>query len=198
MFLFAFPLLGAAIVADRERRQQAAYGYGESTLGRIPQNLWDRGGFGLRGRPRSWRDDDPRFGYAGRPPGGILGMRGPTSSFRYPLPRPWEDLPPGWASSVPARVSRYGVDEADYDDPEEKAAVHFVRFAQSTGRKLLEAADGSDPVQEGEEGEVFVVLTGGALGPQEQSYLQFVMQRYGLSEVGYRQTPTGCVVYFTE
>jgi len=84
-------ILGAALLAEEEE-----YGYGESS------NLWNKGGFGLRGAPRNWRDSDPRFGSSSQ------GMRGPTASFRYPLPRPWERAPVGWKTAVPVETGRYG------------------------------------------------------------------------------------------
>jgi len=38
-----------------------------------------------------------------------LGVRGPTSSMRYPLPRPWERMPPMGAQTVPAHPhARFG------------------------------------------------------------------------------------------
>lgn len=99
-------IVAAAVFVDREH--QDAYGYGESTLSRIPDHLKNNNLMGVRGEPRSWRDSDPRFSGAGfKVSGGLLGMRGPTSSFRYPLPRPWEENQVGWMNAIPARTNRY-------------------------------------------------------------------------------------------
>lgn len=96
-----------ASLRDRLPESVSGYGYGESTLGRIPGYVWDQGGMGLRGEPRSWRDSDPRFGAEGHPCcGGMMGTRGPTASFRYPLPRPWEAAPVGWGQAVPASTRK--------------------------------------------------------------------------------------------
>ncbi len=107
----------AAIFTDASSSRRSAYGYGESTLGRIPGSLWEQGGMGLRGRALSWRDGNPNFGAGYRSISGWeMGMRGPTSSFRYPLPRPWERLSPAWEQAVPAVPhTAFGAD-AEYDE----------------------------------------------------------------------------------
>jgi hypothetical protein len=57
------------------------YGYGESTLGRIPTHLWNTGGMGIRGEPRSWRDSEPRYGASYGVITGPAGIRG-VGAFR--------------------------------------------------------------------------------------------------------------------
>lgn len=51
-------------------------------------------------------DREPGHHYGGfsRASGHNLGMRGPTSAFRYPMPRVWERMPPDLgASAIPAK-----------------------------------------------------------------------------------------------
>lgn len=109
MFVFGL-FLGASVLRDLMDGPDEAYG----GMQKRQTYDWQSGGFGIRGTPPNWRDDNPQFGWGmnmevARPG---LGMRGPTSSFRYPLPRPWERLPPLDAETVSARPhTRFGEDE---------------------------------------------------------------------------------------
>lgn len=174
-------ILGAALLSEEE------YGYGESTLTRIPNRLRNQGGFGLRGEPRNWRDSDPRFGVSSQ------GMRGPTASFRYPMPRPWESAPVGWQNAVPAHTGRYGemvfdeasivsVDPNQYHHNHEKAAALFALFARDqTGRQILTSWSG--PIRKSANNQVTVMLTGEPATELEQRFLRHLLTKYDLEMV---------------
>jgi hypothetical protein len=124
--------------------------------------------------------------------GGLLGMRGPTSSFRFPMPRPWERAPVGWQQAVPARVSRYGTtitprqippNPDAYDQMDEKAAAHFAKWAQERhGRMIMRGPWGGDPIREAGYGRSVVEVTGGPLSSAETKYLAYLKDKYRLAK----------------
>lgn len=89
LFLFVAGFFGVAVLSDLfGESENESFGYGEASLSRVPLRIWDEGSWGLRGRPRNWRS--PGYGDY-QPLGNVdLGVRGPTHSWRHPLPREWE------------------------------------------------------------------------------------------------------------
>lgn len=179
--------IGAAVIAEKKR--EAEYGYGESTLGRIPSNLWNSGGFGMRGQTTNWRDSNPRYGTSAyEPAGGLLGMRGPTASFRYPMPRPWERPQVGWRTAIPAQTARYGIytklNPASLQQHHQRAAAEFANWMADRGRIILAGHEG--PLQWAGEGRVLVEMSGSPLSEVEARYLTHLKSRHGLSSVMHR------------
>lgn len=84
LFPFAVLFLGGAVIADLfEDKDREGYGYGEGSLSRLPDRLWDRGCWGLRGVPQNWRSPH----YRGLGEFGVLtgagGIRGVATFKNY-------------------------------------------------------------------------------------------------------------------